>query len=76
MVVAVEVKSRISNNADITRGLFQCIKYQAVLEAMLGLEGKQKNVRTVLLLETELPDELKVVQHMLGVEVIELVAPR
>ena len=41
--IAVEVKSRISNDADITRGIFQCVKYKVVLEAMqlsLGLPAK------------------------------------
>ena len=33
---AVEVKSRISDEPDLLRGLFQCVKYQAVLEAMLS----------------------------------------
>jgi hypothetical protein len=31
--VAIEVKSRISPDADLIRGLFQCVKYRAVLEA-------------------------------------------
>ena len=32
-LVGVEVKSRISNNADLNRGIFQAIKYQALLRA-------------------------------------------
>lgn len=50
-IIAVEVKSFISDVGDIHRGLYQCVKYQAVLEAMLGIQGKPKNVRTLLLLE-------------------------
>lgn len=33
--VAAEVKSKISDQADIVRGIFQCVKYQAVLDAVL-----------------------------------------
>lgn len=32
--VALEVKSRRSNEADYQRGVYQCVKYRAVLEAM------------------------------------------
>ena len=37
--IAVEVKSRISNEADLKRGLFQCVKYRAILRACRSLEG-------------------------------------
>ncbi len=32
--IAIEVKSRRSNAADYQRGVYQCVKYRAVLEAM------------------------------------------
>ena len=32
--IALEVKSRRSNDADYQRGVYQCVKYRAVLEAM------------------------------------------
>lgn len=32
--IALEVKSRRSNEADYQRGVYQCVKYRAVLEAM------------------------------------------
>ena len=32
--VVIEVKSRDSNETDLRRGVFQCIKYRAVMEAM------------------------------------------
>ena len=69
-MIAVEVKSRISDISDINRGLFQCVKYQAVSEAMLSTQGKPSNVRTILVLESEFPPELREIKHMLGVEVI------
>lgn len=74
-VVAVEVKSKISDVADVSRGLFQCVKYQSVTEAMLGVQGLPQNVRTVLVLESKLPSDLKTIQHMLGIEVIDEIQP-
>ena len=69
-LIAVEVKSAKSDVADINRGLYQCVKYQAVSEAMLGVQGKAKNVRTLLVLGSDFPKELIAIKNMLGVEVI------
>jgi len=69
-VISVEVKSSISDVNDINRGLYQCVKYQAVVEAMLGVQGKPKNVRTLLVLESSFPKELVSTKNMLGIEVI------
>lgn len=70
-LVAVEVKSKISNTEDLIRGMFQCIKYQSVTEAMLSIQGQPQNVRTILVLESKLPPSLRKVQHMLGIEIID-----
>lgn len=54
--IVIEVKSRISNEIDLRRGVFQCIKYRAVMTAM--------DVRTevpvvaILVTETEPPGEI------------------
>jgi hypothetical protein len=69
--VAVEVKSRISQEQDIVRGLFQCVKYQAVLDAWRGYEGEFAEVRTILALETSLPRSLVGLRNALGVQVAE-----
>lgn len=71
--VAVEVKSSISGDADITRGLFQCVKYKAVLEAMQLASGLPQNVRAILALESSLPSNLVALRNLLGVEVVEAV---
>lgn len=71
--VAVEVKSAISNDADITRGLFQCVKYKAVLEAMQLSSGLPQNARAILALESEIPETLIALKNVLGVEVVESV---
>lgn len=71
--VAVEVKSAISNEADITRGLFQCVKYKAVLEAMQLSSGLPQNARSILAIESALPLKLIALKNILGVEVVDLV---
>lgn len=71
--IAVEVKSSISNDADLTRGLFQCIKYKAVMEAMQLSLGLPQNARSVLALEGEFPTELVPLKNILGIDVMEKV---
>ena len=74
-MIAVEVKSVISNADDIRRGLFQCIKYKAVTEAMLQAIGEEPNVRSILVVGGPLPTRLRTIQKRLGVEVKEGVGP-
>ena len=75
--VGVEVKSRISPEADIVRGLFQCVKYLAVMRAVLNTENqKEHDVRAVLVIESDFPEELIGLRNALGVEVIDHVIPK
>ena len=71
--IGVEVKSHKSPLPDIMRGLFQCVKYLAILEARQAAEVLPQNARTVLILENEFPDKLMPLKHILGVEVIDYV---
>jgi hypothetical protein len=73
--VGVEVKSAVSNEADIVRGLFQCVKYRAVLNAMLIAEQRDIDARSILVLENTLPANLLSLKNMLGIEVVEQVKP-
>lgn len=73
--IGIEVKSRISDTADILRGLFQCVKYRYLLEAEQVVNGKIPNSRVLLVLQSQLPRELLPVQHTLGIEVIEDISP-
>jgi len=73
--VGVEVKSAISGLGDVTRGLFQCVKYRAVMEAVVVSEPRERSVRVVLVLEANLPPELVPLRNRLGVEVIEEISP-
>jgi len=69
--VGVEVKSRISSEADLVRGLYQCVKYQAVMRAIEATENRERNARAVLVLEGELPRRLLPLKNILGVTVHE-----
>jgi hypothetical protein len=73
--IAAEVKSSVSSVPDITRGLFQCVKYQAVMEAVLLAQSQTKDVRALLVLESKFPASLLPLKNLLGVEVIDLVTP-
>lgn len=70
--IGVEVKSKISDTSDIYRGLFQCVKYKAVIEAEQIANDELPNCRVVLALETALPEELLALKNQLGIEVFEL----
>jgi len=74
--IAVETKSRISDVSDITRGIFQCIKYQAVLEAALLARGQKVDARSILALEASFPSELVPLKNLLGVTVYDNHRPK
>jgi hypothetical protein len=71
--IAVEVKSAISGTLDIRRGLFQCVKYQAVIEAYQDTQNYPQSARTILVLEGVFPARLDVMRQKLGIEVIDRV---
>lgn len=73
--IGVEVKSRISDEADILRGIFQCVKYRAVMEAMQIAAGRARSVRVMLVLEGDLPPSLRAAQHALNIDVVERISP-
>jgi hypothetical protein len=68
MIVGVEVKSHISNVDDIQRGLFQIVKYQAVLSAMESVSKTPRKVKVYLVLESAFPADLVPVRNTLGLE--------
>jgi hypothetical protein len=69
--IGVEVKSEISNLDDIKRGLFQCVKYRALIEAFRIVLNQPPNVRVILALGGIFPQELRSIKNQLGVEVID-----
>ncbi|WP_158665356.1 hypothetical protein [Sinorhizobium fredii] len=71
-LVAVEVKSSISNDVDLTRGLFQCVKYRAVMEAERGVSGARHSVDALVVVGRRFPAALRALQNSLGVQVVEI----
>lgn len=71
--IGIEVKSSISDISDITCGIYQCVKYQAVLEAQQAANGLPQNVRCILALGGVLPPELIPLKNILGIEVVQKV---
>jgi len=69
--LAVEVKSINSPEEDITRGLYQCVKYKSLLEAESEVEGRPTKINAVLILQGELTSEQKNIAKILDVLVSE-----
>lgn len=72
---AVEVKPAGSGLVDITRGLFQCVKYRAVLVARAAYEHDGRAITACLALGGPLPAALVPLRNSLGVEVFESIVP-
>ena len=64
----IEVKSAVSQEGDILRGLFQCVKYRALLQAEQAAAGNACFVNVYLACEHKFPAKLLGVAHVLGVE--------
>lgn len=71
--LAVEVKTSQASEADIERGLYQCVKYEAVLVAVESTVPTYRGCEAVLALGGELPSSLVALAHTLGVRVVEWV---
>jgi hypothetical protein len=74
--IAVEVKANHSPQADLIRGIFQCVKYTAVLAAQLRYEGFESGnnavralPRVILACSGVLSEELRALAKALNVEV-------
>lgn len=67
-ITLIEVKSRRSGEKDTERGIFQCVKYAAVYEAMQRGASKIREVNTVLLTENKVSPRLTTLAKRLGVE--------
>jgi hypothetical protein len=70
----VEVKSRISSELDLRRGVFQCVKYRAIAEAIEDARiegGAGREVAVALVVErTNLPINVAVLARKLSVPII------
>ena len=73
--IAIEVKSALSGEAHIMRGMFQCVKYRAVLEAEQAAGGLPQSARAILVLEAKLPPKFHATKNILGIESVDEVTP-
>lgn len=71
--IALEVKSKDSNEADLTRGIYQCVKYRAVMQAMDPRDDA--DITAILVTEQKLPGYLKELAKRLEVP-HKMVSPR
>jgi hypothetical protein len=69
--IGVEVKSIISDEADILRGIFQCVKYKHLIEAEQVIYDEIPDSKVILALQGKLPEKLILIKNLLGIEVIE-----
>ena len=67
--VGVEVKSCISNEADLNRGIFQSVKYQALLRAEQKALSKAPTATAILVTERKLSHILQNLADTLGIKV-------
>lgn len=67
--IAVEVKSGISVDSDVARGVFQCVKYLAVLDAQDRADGANRRNQVLLACDRGLTPELSRLRRRLGVRV-------
>lgn len=75
-LIAVEVKPENAPASDVTRGLFQCIKYQVVLEADQSLREVRHGVSTLLAIGGKLTADQVGLGNALDVEVVQEIAKK
>jgi len=79
--VCVEVKSRISGSEDLIRGIFQCVKYEAILDAQERYELQRNNqyvqrqFQVLLVTETPLPPEIETLSEFFRIRVFTVTVP-
>ena len=69
--VAIEVKPSTSPDQDITRGIFQCVKYYAVMEALRTIECKDYEIKVILVSASTFTSQNRTLANELDVEFID-----
>lgn len=69
--VAVEVKPANDAKADLVRGVFQCVKYRAVLEAEAKVQHRERQRRVVLALGSPVPVDVLALLKQLQIEYVD-----
>lgn len=68
---AIEVKPKTSPVGDVIRGVFQCVKYKAVMDAMRVADNGNYENETLLVLGGEMPDSARQIANDLNIQYIE-----
>lgn len=69
--VAIEVKPSIAPDQDICRGVFQCVKYNAVMDALRKIECKGYEIEVLLVTAGNFSSQNKVLAEELDVKYME-----
>ena len=72
--VGVEVKGSNADEPELMRGIFQCVKYQALIEATQRYEQKTVDGQVILAIGGKLFQELSSLADLLEVKVVESIA--
>ena len=67
--IAVEVKPSTSPDSDVLRGLFQCVKYKATLDAETAVMGEKPQAKVILVIGAHLSKSNQEIQRTLGISV-------
>lgn len=74
-LVAIEVKSSVSDASDIARGMFQTVKYGALLDATVRAKYISKPTKTLLVLEESCPASLEWLKKVLKINIVDGLQP-
>lgn len=69
--VAIEVKPSIAPDQDVARGVFQCVKYFAVMDALRTIECRNYEIEVLLVSAKKLSSTNSALAKELGVEVVD-----
>ena len=69
--IAVEVKPASSSDSDITRGIFQCVKYQAVMDATRMADYGNYDNETILVMAGTMSEKNRQLANDLAIKYIE-----
>lgn len=69
-LVGIEIKAHTASDSELARGMYQCVKYQAVLRAKQKADQVPVDARSWLVLDRSLPDALVPLQNTLGIHVV------
>jgi hypothetical protein len=68
--VAIEIKAHTAADSEIARGMYQCVKYEAVLRSEQKADQVRIDARALLALGRDLPSDLIPLRNTLAVHVV------